>query len=303
MRFHGVAFTLIATGLLIALSQLESIHAGRTVSRIAQETGLITYGFPFDPCVTDVSQSRFSLSFESFTDSGNSTGSFCVRVNVDEDGPCSTNTRCCNTNSRKIKFHTGAGCQGSVSGYWIYYPDGGRAYSTAFSWESVGTQRLIKLTPLTLPQASADGTVICLNMRIPCNTLQTFAFYEDTRPSLQYAVYDLKADGYECCPTSSFFLPDSSPSIVSSTPQVPTNAGLNSQPRKTSRNNAGSGKPTPLPRPAPMPVAPQPVPVKITDHSSDTSQRNEMPLKYEFTADPWFRFLPPSPPAWGRRQQ
>ena len=55
----------------------------------------------------------------------------------------------------------------------------------------------LRISSLTMNNSTADGTILCINMREPCNTLELL-----NSPLFKYAIFD--SGSHLCCPTCDF---------------------------------------------------------------------------------------------------
>lgn len=188
--------------------------------------------------------------------------------------------------------YTAPNCHGSVASALV---NGNLV--TSFYWEVHDSFDVVKVTPLAQwlsSPAKADGAIVCLNLQAPCWQAQKFSFNPQL---LEYALYDRKVDGYECCPTGTVLLTTSAPGFPSrpppgKTPPLPPDVPLS--PREPSPLQRAKKSPLPPPpsppRPPPPPSPPRPRPPK---------GKKSPPPSPPSIQSPWVPVAqrPPSPPA------
>lgn len=149
--------------------------------------------FPFEPCYRDAEQSRYRLELVTYTER-KTTSTFCMMLTVTPANECASGAnRCCNTDFKKLKFFPNPSCARSVDSFTV----GSNPLSKAITWEYNFNKTIVKLTPLGLVLSRANNTMICVNLKAPCQTLNQFS---PDGFSLQYAMYDTRRGNYECCP-------------------------------------------------------------------------------------------------------
>lgn len=172
--------------------------------------------FPYEPCVSDPSQSLFSAALNSYTNVTASQTSFCLTLVARSPIGCNSTSRCCDTGVNKVKIAARWGCRASVQ----YVLINGKK-SSAFSFYGDQNSFILKITPLNLYNSvMVNGTTVCVVLGNPCSTLELFPTISEV---VQYSLYDVKKDNYECCPTGAVsILPPQPPPPLFTSPPPPS---------------------------------------------------------------------------------
>ncbi|EFJ46301.1 hypothetical protein VOLCADRAFT_93440 [Volvox carteri f. nagariensis] len=216
--------------------------------------------FPFENCVQEQRNSPYYATLYSYRENRlYNTSTICIQVRV-----LSTCTpgkyRCCTTGINKLKVFPALKCRGSVASALV---NGNLIMS--YYWEEHSGYDILKVTPLSqwlsTPE-KADGAILCLNLQAPCWQASTFSYNSQL---LEYALYDKKANNYECCPTGTVLFSASEPGFPSRPPpsrmppmppDVPSEPVAASPPPKVRKPKPPPALP-PSPPPSPSPPPPK----------------------------------------------
>ncbi len=163
----------------------------------------------------------------------------------------------------------------------------------SYYWEVHQGYDIVKVTPLQQWLSSperAEGAIICLNLQPPCWRLPDFAFQGSL---LEYSLYDKKAYNYECCPTGTVVVPQTSlePSFPGMPPPYTTPPPSPPPRRSPPPSPPRSRPPPPKNRKSPPPPPPSPA---IPDLPPSPPPPRPPPPRSPFLVR---RPPPPSPPS------
>eukprot|EP00198_Chlamydomonas_reinhardtii_P002443 XP_001691779.1 predicted protein [Chlamydomonas reinhardtii] len=155
--------------------------------RPAAASDLTGTAFPFENCKQDQRNSPYYATLYSYRENPEKqTSTVCIQIRT-LDVCLPGKWRCCNTSINKVKFFPALGCRGSVASALI---NGNSIMS--YYWEEHQGLDILKITPLAQwlsSPAKSDGAIVCLNLRAPCWTVQSFSY---NAALMEYALYDKK---------------------------------------------------------------------------------------------------------------
>ncbi|KAG2494216.1 hypothetical protein HYH03_007572 [Edaphochlamys debaryana] len=221
---------------------------------LANASWLAGTKFPFENCVQNTTRSPYYSTLLSYDENIKSrTSRFCIQIHVKPW--CDPGRfRCCDTHINKVKFFPAPDCRGSIPSVTVSNPKlGVQQTVTSVYWEEHEGFDIVKITPLRefLPDPqTADGAVLCFNLRMPCWSLPQLSYDKEV---LEYSLYDKKTDNYECCPVGLYDVP--------LPPMPPFAPELDYDPSpRNEEGEHGSSPSLPLPSPSPPPPKHSPPP-------------------------------------------
>eukprot|EP00798_Chlamydomonas_sp_ICE-L_P030445 gene30445-35455_t len=184
--------------------------------------------FPFEGCrqMIDRKQS-YQAVLESYVEQEQSA-EMCYKIVLINTTLCdignkypNNETRCCNTDFNKLKFWPNQDCRGAITRVtyqrksdpepvmrsWnqqIMPPQTVASFTKSWMFQTEKNpankqfepQWVYKVENLQWTREDADEARICIRIGGPCPTMKKFAY---NGKELEWLLYDLKADNYECC--------------------------------------------------------------------------------------------------------
>lgn len=161
------------------------------------------------------------LSYDQNNTPKGMTSKICYKIFLTNETECNYNnnfpqnqTRCCNTIFNKFKFWPAQNCGGSFRKFTAKRGGSNTFQTISSSLQNMpaktvatyqksgmvalppGDQWVIKTPEMQWSRADANGAVFCMELGLPCNTMERFAH---NGKQVEWLLYDKKLNNYECC--------------------------------------------------------------------------------------------------------